>query len=182
MFVRLLFIIFAPIMKEVYVKDADLQKAAAEGMDEFLKVFYDAIMQSVNGELTAETMAELNSDQVTLVAYQMMHDELMDGGFVQLIHNGLGGFIFLNPFAYALKQWGLTDLSKMIYKVKKLYWNSHEEIEKDCSDEEFMQMFERFPEYDDFDDEFVENEEEWTAMVAAYVDDHITDFAIVQNE
>ena len=167
-------------MKEVYVKDADLQKAAAEGMDEFLKVFYDAIMQSVNGELTAETMAELNSDQVTLVAYQMMHDELMDGGFVQLIHNGYGPFIFKNPFAKAIKQWGLRDLSKLIYNAHSLYVRYGAEIEKECTDEEFMALFEQYEEFDEMDDAFVENEEDWTNMVAVYIDDHIENFAVIE--
>lgn len=50
------------------VKDSDLRNAASAGMDEFLKVFTDAIMASVGGELTADTMAELNSDQITLLA------------------------------------------------------------------------------------------------------------------
>lgn len=79
------------------VKDSDLRNAASAGMDEFLKVFTDAIMASVGGELTADTMAELNSDQITLLAYDILHNEVMDGGFVQLIYNGYGSFLFRNP-------------------------------------------------------------------------------------
>ena len=86
-------------MKEVIVSDTRLQQAALEGMDAFVSVFTDAIRNAIGGELTAETMAELNSDQITLLAWEMLHDEVMDGGFVQLIHNGLGPFIFKNPFA-----------------------------------------------------------------------------------
>ena len=59
---------------------------------------------------------------MTLIAYMTLREEVMDGGFVQLIHNGYGDFIFLNPFAKAIKDWGLKDLSKMIYEAKKLYW------------------------------------------------------------
>ena len=76
-------------MKEVIVKDARLQQAAMEGMDAFVQVFVDAIREAIGGELTAENMAELNADQITLLAWDMLHEELMDGGFVQLIHNGL---------------------------------------------------------------------------------------------
>ena len=88
---------FAANMKEVVVKDSDLQKAALEGMDAFIKVFTDAIREAVGGELTAEAMSELNADQITLLTWDMLHEEVMDGGFVQLIHNGLGEFIFKNP-------------------------------------------------------------------------------------
>ena len=53
-------------MKEIFVKDSELRKAAQEGMDEFVGVFYNAISDAVGGQLTAENMAELNADQLTL--------------------------------------------------------------------------------------------------------------------
>ncbi len=168
-------------MKEVIVSDGRLQQAALQGMDAFIRVFTDGILHAIGGELTAETMAELNSDQITLLAWDMLHDEVMDGGFVQLIHNGLGPFIFKNPFAKAVRQWGLRDLSKMIYEVHTLWLKYREELERDCSDEEFMALFERFPEFDDYDDKFVECEEQWTDDIAHYIDDHLERFATIKS-
>ena len=168
-------------MIQVEVKDVDLQNAAAKGMDEFLQVFVDGIYSAIGGEITQESLSSLNSDQITLLAYITLRDEVMDGGFVQLIHNGYGGFIFKNPFAKAMKMWGLKDLSKMIYDVHTLYAKYHEEIEKECTDDEFMALFEQMPEFDDFDDDFVENEERWTSMIAHYIDDHIDRFATIEG-
>ena len=167
------------IMKEVIVKDERLQQAAKEGMDAFVKAFVDAIHEAIGGDLTAETMAELNADQITLLAWDMLHEEVMDGGFVQLIHNGLGEFIFKNPFAKAVKQWGLRDLSKLIYEGHTLWLKYRGEIEKDCTEEEFMALFERFPEFDDLDDLFVENEEAWMDDIAHYIDDNLDRFATI---
>ena len=164
-------------MIQVEVKDVDLQNAAAKGMDEFLQVFVDGIYSAIGGEITQESLSSLNSDQITLLAYFLLRDEVMDGGFVQLIHNGYGGFFFKNPFAKAMKMWGLRDLSKMIYDVHTLYAKHHEEIEKECTDDEFMALFEQFPDFDEYDDDFVENEEKWTSEVAHYVDDNIDSFA-----
>jgi hypothetical protein len=164
-------------MIQVEVKDVDLQNAAAKGMDEFLQVFVDGIYSAIGGEITQESLSSLNSDQITLLAYITLRDEVMDGGFVQLIHNGYGGFIFKNPFAKAMKMWGLKDLSKMIYDVHTLYAKHHEEIEKECTDDEFMALFEQFPDFDEYDDDFVENEEKWTSDIAHYVDSNIASFA-----
>ena len=164
-------------MIQVEVKDVDLQNAAAKGMDEFLQVFVDGIYSAIGGEITQESLSSLNSDQITLLAYFLLRDEVMDGGFVQLIHNGYGGFIFKNPFAKAMKMWGLRDLSKMIYDVHTMYAKHHEEIEKECTDDEFMALFEQFPDFDEYDDDFVENEEKWTSEIAHYVDDNIDSFA-----
>lgn len=169
-------------MIKVTVKDSDLRQAAGEGMDAFVGVFLKALHDEVGEELTAETMAQLNVSQITLMGYEILQREVMDGGIIQLIHNGYGGFIFLNPFAKLMRDWGLRDLAKMLFDCKKLYNKYHEQIERECTDEEFMALFEQFPEFDDFDDEFVENEERFTAMVAAYVDDHIDDFCEIVNE
>ncbi len=164
-------------MKNVIVKDADLMLAAQQGMDEFLQVFVNGIYDAIDGQLTAENMAELNADQITLLAWNVLHEEVMDGGFVQLIHNGYGPFIFKNPFAKAVKLWGLRDLSKLVYNAHTLYLKYREEIEVECDEDEFMAMFERYPEFDDMDDEFVENEEQWTEQIAQYVDDNLQKFA-----
>ena len=168
-------------MKEVIVKDADLQKAAMEGMDEFLGVFTKAIYDAIGGELTAENMGELNSAQLTLLSWDILHEELMDGGFVQLIYNGYGPFIFKNPFAKALRQWGLREPSKFIYEAHTLWLKHREKIEVELSDEEFMALFEQFPDFEDMDDKFIENEEAWTEMIAHYVDDNIDRFATIQS-
>lgn len=156
-----------------------LHAASEQGMDAFVDAFVKAIDDAIGGMLTAESMAMLNSDQITLMGYHILHEEVMDGGFVQLIHNGYGPFFFRNPFAKAMRMWGLGDLAKLINKAHRLYGKYHEDIEADCTDEEFMALFERFSQFDDCDDEFVENEEQWTQMIAYYIDEHIDRFATI---
>ena len=96
----------------------------------------------------------------------------MDGGFIQLIHNGYGPFFFKNPFAKMMKTWNLADLAKLINRANKLDAVYGQEIVKECTDEEFMALFERFPDFDNLDDEFVENEEMFTNRIADYVREH----------
>ncbi|MBR1412798.1 MAG: DMP19 family protein [Prevotella sp.] len=167
-------------MIQVTIDDLTLRQAADEGMDAFVGAFIQAIKDAIGGELTAETLGELNSDQITLLAWDVLHEEVMDGGFVQLIHNGYGPFIFKNPFAKAVKLWGMRELSKLVYDAHTLYVKYHEQLEKDCTDDEFMALFEQFPEFDDMDDEFVEQEEAWTEQIARYIDEHIEKFATIQ--
>ena len=163
------------------IKDETLRQAAGEGMDAFVGAFVKAIREAIGGELTAENMGQLTSDQITLLAWDTLHEEVMDGGFVQLIHNGYGPFMFKNPVAKALKLWGLRDLSKLIYDAHTLYTKHGTAIEKDCSDEEFMALFEQFPDFDNLDDEFIEHEEDWTAQIAAYIDQNIEKFATIEQ-
>ena len=71
-------------------------------------------------------------------------------------------------------------LSKLLYEVHTLWLQNREELEKDCTDEEFMTLFERFPQFDDYDDWFVEHEEELTEHIARYVDENIEKFVTVE--
>ena len=169
-------------MIQVRITDAVLRQAAGEGMDAFVGAFVAAIKEAIGGELTAETMGQLNSDQVTLLAWDTLHEEVMDGGFVQLIHNGYGPFIFKNPLAKALKLWGLRELSKLIYEAHTLYNKYGQQLERDCTDDEFMALFEQFPEFDDMDDQFMEEEEVWTEQIARYIDEHIERFAEITDK
>lgn len=166
-------------MDRIEVTDAALRQAAAEGMDAFIQVFTDAYRKVTGGELTAETMPLLTGEQHTLLAYQIFRDELMEGGFCQLIQNGYGGYIFVNPFAKVMRLWGLSDLSKMVYAAKKIYDAHREDLERERTDDEFMAMYEDYEAFDELEDEFLEREEEFTAQVAAYVDEHLELFATI---
>ena len=166
---------------QVQIKETEIIQAVQQGMDSFVDVFYKHILDSIGGELNAEGMQKLQADQITLLAYMIFREEVMDGGFVQLIHNGYGPFIFLNPFAKAMRLWGAKDFCNLVYKGRKLFEQYGDEITKDYTDEEFMALFEKFPDFDDLDDEFIEMEEEVTETVARYIDEHLDNFAQIQK-
>lgn len=166
----------------ITISDQILRQAAEKGFDEFLTAVTNAVIEAGGGELNAESMARLSPDQITLWGYHILHEELMNGGFVQLIYNGYGPFFFDNPFAKAMRLWGLHDFSKLLYKAKKLYDVHKEELTRECTDEEFMARFEEFSEFDELDDSFIEDEEAITSAVAAYVDENLDRFLTVVNE
>ena len=104
---------------KISLSDATLRQAAEGGTDAFLQTVVDAIAHQAGGTLTADALAQLSPDQITLWAYVILRDELCDGGFIQLIHNGYGPFFFLNPFAKAMRLWGLKDFSKLLYRARE---------------------------------------------------------------
>lgn len=165
----------------IEVTEVALQKAAGEGMDEFIQVFTNEYKKVIGGELTAETMPLLTGEQHSLLAYQIFRDQVMEGGFCQLIQNGYGGYIFENPFAKVMRLWGAEPLSKLIYKARKVYDEHKEDLEKERTDEEFMAMYEQYEPFDDFEEEYLDMEEEVTALVARYVDEHLDLFAKIRK-
>lgn len=165
----------------IKIKDEQLSVAANEGMDAFLSAIVNAFKQQVGEDLNAQSMQQLSANQITLWGYMLLRDELMDGGFIQLVYNGYGPFFFDNPFAKAMRLWGLHDFSKLLYKAKKVYDEHKQDLTRERSDEDFMAMFEQYPDFDDLDDEFVEEEESITAHVAHYVDEHLDEFVEIDK-
>lgn len=163
----------------IQIPETQIIDAAQKSMDEFLKVFTDAYLAELGDDVTAENMDKLNGYQHTLLAFRFFTDEVREGGFVQLIQNGYGGYIFDNPTAKALRLMGAKSLSKILYKAKEIYDANRTELERDTTEEEFMAMYERFEQFDELEEKYMEIEEEQTAIIAEYVDDNIEDFAEV---
>lgn len=161
----------------IEVSDNALKEAASLGMDEFISVFTNKYLEVIGGELNAEKMDLLNGYQHSVLAYHFFRQEIMDGGFVQLIQNGYGGYIFDNPFAKSMRLFGAETFSKLIYKAKKIYDAHKEDLEKERNEDDFMAMYEQYEEFDDLEEEFLDSEEQVTAIIAEYIDDHLEEFA-----
>ena len=164
-------------METIKIADEALRKGAEEGMDGFLQVFIDKYLEVTGGVINAETMPLLNGHQHTLLGYHFFREELNVGGFVQLIQNGYGPYIFDNPFAKAMRLFGLKEFSKLVYAAKKIYDANKADLEKERDDDEFMAMYEQYEDFDDLEEEFMEMEEFVTAKLAEYVDEHLEYFA-----
>ena len=99
-------------MNQITVSDADLRKGQKREWMLF-EVFIDKYLEVTGGKINADTMPLLNGYQHTLLGYHFFREEVMEGGFVQLIQNGYGPYIFDNPFAKAMRMFGAKEFSKV---------------------------------------------------------------------
>ena len=157
-----------------------LQKYGELSAADFIVYVTDAYIESVGGGLTAENMDRLTTDQHTLLAYRYLLEEVMEGGFIQLILNGYAGYVLEGPFPYVLKkEWGMKELAKLIYSVKSEFHRHREELEAEMSDEEFMALYEQLETLNELGDDFLDDfQEETTPAVAQFVADHVERFTV----
>jgi hypothetical protein len=160
----------------IQIREDILAAAYTQGMDEFLKVLTDTYLDCVNNDLSAENMEKLSGYQHALLAYRFFQEEVNQGGFVQLIQNGYGGYVFDNPTAKALKLFGAVETAKIIYKAAAIYHAHRAELERETTDDEFMAMYVDFEEFDDLEEAYFLIEEEETACIACFVKKNIEDF------
>ena len=145
---------------------------------EFIIYVTDEYLKILGGGLTADNMGRLNAHQHTLLAYRYLLDEVMEGGFVQLIENGYAPYVLEGPFPLALKKlWGRKDLSKLLFNVKKEYHQHMEEFEREKSEDEFMAMYEQLEKLNDYGDDFLDDfQEKESPEIAKIVMDNIEMF------
>lgn len=148
-----------------------------------LAYWENVFSDSLNGGLTEAKMRTFNPDQLTLLAYLMLRREMMEGGLLQLLYNGYGPFIFENPFAKAMRLWGLQDFSKFVYTMRRVYENCHEELEgMDVTEEEFMSLYEKYPEMESLDDDFLEIEPSVSSRIINFVMQSPQQFGVTFDE
>ena len=151
-----------------------LDTAWNEGPEAYIRTLTDAYLERIGGELTPETIGLLTADQLTLLAYRYLLDEVMQGGFIQLIQNGLGPFVLDGPFAMMMKKhWGLRDFGNFIYDVQHEYHRHRDELEADLDEEQFMALYEQQEAMNELGDDFLDDyQESVTPAIAQYVRDH----------
>lgn len=152
----------------------------------FIEWVTDGYLAAIGGGLTAENMDMLSAEQHAVLCYRYVLDEVMEGGFIQLIMNGYAPYVLEGPFPMVVKkQWGsvegqekvMKDFSKLLYEVKKEYHKHQEELSQDMSDEDFMAMYEQLEELNELGDDFLdEHQEKVTPAVAKMIVENLDEY------
>lgn len=138
------------------------------GID-FIRSITDEYLSTIGGCLTAENMDMLSPDQHSLLCYRYVLDEVMEGGFIQLILNGYAPYVLEGPFPYTVKkEWGMKDFSKLLFSAKSEYHKNKELLSQDMDDDEFMALYEQLDELNCLGDSFLDDHQE--AVTPAVVD------------
>lgn len=144
----------------------------------FIQWVTDGYLAAIGGALTAENMEMLGAEQHSVLCYRYVLDEVMEGGFIQLIMNGYAPYVLEGPFPMVVKkEWGMKDFSKLLYEVKKEYHKHQEELSKDMDEDEFMAMYEQLEELNELGDDFLdEHQEEVSPLVAKMIVEELDKF------
>lgn len=138
---------------------------------DFIVWITDEYLAAIGGSLNADNMDMLSAAQHSHLCYRCILDEVMEGGFIQLIMNGFAPYVLEGPFPYVVKkEWEMKDFSKLLYSVKSEYHRHKEELEKDMSDEEFMALYEQLEDLNEMGDDFLDDyQEEVSPKVAEII-------------
>ena len=118
--------------------------------------------------------------EVTDVALRQAAGEGMDtfiGVFTDAYKKEIGGEMTAGTMPLLTGEQHSLLAYQIFRDAKKIYDSHRDDLERERTDEEFMAMYEQYEAFDELEDEFLEKEEEYTALVAGYVDEHLELFA-----
>ena len=128
---------------------------------QWLDTTTDQLLSQIGGQVTTDNIDQLTIHQHCLLAYRYLRDEVMQGGFIQLIQNGYGPYVLLGPFPMLLKQQlGMKDFGQFLFDVAREYKRNREALEADKIDEEFMAQYETFDTLNNYGDHYLDHYEE----------------------
>lgn len=135
---------------------------------DYINRLTDEVIKRIGGQLTEENMNKLSLDEHCMIAYRYLRDEVMEGGFIQLIQNGFGPYVLLGPFPMLMKKkYGMKKFGQFLFDVAHEYKAHKEELEADKTEDEFMAQYEKFEKLNEYGDEFLDDwEEEVTPKIA----------------
>ena len=161
----------------IQIREEKINASLKKDDIEYINLYTDAYLVAIENDLSADNMEKLEGYQHALLAYRIFREEVNRGGFIQLIQNNYGGYIFDNPTAKAFKIFGAEKTAKIIYKAKEIFDANREELERDTTDEEFTAMYVNFEVFDELDEKYFSIEKEETAIIARFVDENRSLFA-----
>ena len=127
----------------------------------YLNTETDQLITRIGGQLNESNMDMLALNEHCLLAYRYLRDEVMEGGFIQLIQNGYGPYVLLGPFPMLLKkEWGMKQFGQFLFDVAREYKAHREELEADKTEEEFMAQYEQFETLNNYGDDYLDDYEE----------------------
>ncbi len=87
----------------------------------------------------------LNIFQHTIQALSLLDRQVRNGGYIQLIHNKFGEYIFENAWTEPLAYMGAGKLAGNLSAAKTLYVKHVQELEREMSLKEFSGLYDKFP-------------------------------------
>lgn len=165
-------------MKSAFLPQLNVQlinNAVASGNDEAL---YDLLVQPLHAELyrrrTFDFLDSLSDGQQLLLAYDYMHMQVGQGGFIQFIENGYIGL--LPSMIEQLYTLNLQAMAKVLDDVLKVYVLNRDQLSKPNTVEEFAKLYDEFKEFEVIDARFMELNSATIRHMLAYASAHLDEF------
>jgi len=156
------------------VKKDDLENAKLDG--DYIGLLIDRYVELWDAE-PDNVLVNFSDDQLSLFMYGNMYNQVQNGGFLQLLFNGYGPYVFGSPLAGALKAWGAASTAHLLESIEERCFEVVTELKDQPILEELSELYAKYPEFTGYDSRF--NNNDGLKAVRAFVEANLADFITV---
>ena len=160
------------------IKKAALD-AAVETSD-YIQLFIGKYHELLSSDPTGQIQNQFTAEQNILMAFNILDGQVCKGGFIQLIENGYGSYIFDTPLSDYLRDWGASTTADVIDQAAILYYQKKDILEREKTLEEFVKMYQEHLEFEPLDDTFLQIIDRDREIIKDYIQRNLKAFAIVE--
>jgi hypothetical protein len=144
-----------------------------------------------------EIMPKLNSSQQTFLTFYLFHHSMntyghfhssdpaenwsIKGGFLKLIYDGYGEYVFEKPFSKIIKTWGAKKISRIVEKAKSIYEKHKDKVKKLGTLKELSDLCSEITDFEILDHEYMTVSVEETLKIRKYIENNVNEFAIIDE-
>jgi hypothetical protein len=154
---------------------ADLLAATSD--EEYVYVLVEAYERLANPDIPLARLNSFSDEAAILLLFSTLKGQVENGGFIQLIQNGYGPALFDSPFVRDIDRWGATQLAELMEQAKSIYIANKAYLERPRDIPEFSALYKEFQAFEPLESHFYEILDSQTAIVRAYVEQHLALFA-----
>ena len=143
-----------------------------------------------------EIIPRLNSSRQTLLTFCLLDNSMrcgcsnysdpgepwsVKGGFLQLIYDGYGEYVFEKPFSGTIKTWGCKKTSRIIEKARSIYEKHKDKVGKVKTLKELSYLCSEITDFETLDYKYIMISVEEAEKVREYIKNNINEFAIIDE-
>lgn len=160
-----------------------IQSAVIQEKKESDEALFELFVEPLHEELykrqTFDFLNDLSDGQQLLLSYDYVRQQVLQGGFIQLIQNGYIGLLPMMPgWLYTI---GAPDMAQVIDDVLKVYVLNRDLLSRKTTLEEFALLYQELKEFEGIDARFTGLNAPTIHIMMDYALRHIEDFAALKH-
>ena len=148
---------------------------------EYITLFTNKYFQIMHSDPTGQVLNKFTNDQNALLAFVIMDGQVCNGGFIQLIENKYGSYIFDSPLGEYLNNWGAIKIAKILDEARLIYHQKKAILEKEKTLEEFAKLYQEHPDFEELESQYYIEVDSEKEIIKNHIQSNLSMFAMVTD-
>ena len=141
----------------------------------------DRYYQIISSDPSGQIQEQFTIEQNILLAFNILDTQVTSGGFIQLIENLYGAYIFDTQLSEYINKWGAKTIAAIIDEARPIYHQKKEILEREKTLEEFAKLYQEHKDFEILEKLFDQSILSERIIIKEYIECNIHKFANIKS-